>query len=178
MLQPLKKNTSVTAAGNQAAPCSLQLPPTMPCQGRSDADRSPTSVDDQVECVITQCGKTIISLGQFRLQGWPNSTFLYSISINQCKSAVFAGMTLQNSNFVDEFTVLYSTLQYFTVLYSMLFAFFAKDEVTTCNNQTTRLDALGHPLTILPWQWQISMLHSANSQSIGRRAIFCHVFFP
>jgi hypothetical protein len=35
-------------------------------------------------------------------------------------------------------------LQYF-----MLFAFFAKDELTTCNNQTTRLDALGHPLTIL-----------------------------
>ena len=25
----------------------------MPCQGRSDADRSPTSADDQVECVIT-----------------------------------------------------------------------------------------------------------------------------
>ena len=58
----------------------------------------------------------------------------------------------------------------------MLFAFFAKDEVTTCNNQTTRLDALGHPLTIPPWQWKISMLHSENSQSIGRRAIFCHVF--
>ena len=111
-------------------------------------------------------------LNNFDFRGGKTAHFC----VNQCKSAVFAGMTLQNSNYVDEFTVLYSTLQYFTVLYSMLFAFFAKDEVTTCNNQTTRLDALGHPLTILPWQWKISMLHSANSQSIGRRATFCHVF--
>ena len=85
--------------------------------GAGSVDASTASNGFEVAGDAGEPHETIISLEQFRLQGWRNSTFLYSISINQCKSAVFAGMTLQNSNFVDEFTVLYSTLQYVVCIF-------------------------------------------------------------
>ena len=58
MLQPLKKILQSLLLETKQLHVLSSFPPPCHVKGRSDADRSPTSVDDQVECVITKCGET------------------------------------------------------------------------------------------------------------------------
>ena len=107
-------------------------------------------------------------LNNFDFRGGKTAHFC----VNQCKSLVLAGMTLQNSNK----WWIYSTLQYFTVCCLHFLPRMRLQLVTTKQQDWMLFDIL--------WQSYLGngkspcciMLHSENSQSIGRRATFCHVF--